>query len=442
MLLTSLLFAIWWQDALGRFAAVHWGVITTSCLAIGFLWAVVAINSNVYRLNSGLNLELKVRDFFHASLLFFGVVSMLYYPLLYQKFQVHFLVTAFVGFTLTTGFSHLLIRRWAKFHTGTLSYITIGGSSYEVEKLRRDFTLTYGENVAFMGQFSPNPDQEIEWLGPYHNILGFLRTYGSHVHKVIYLDSNLSAEEIRKLVTQCRNQFVDFEVVPHTNGFFERGIQVQKLSTISIIKPQGKPLSRINYKLVKRTFDIVFSALVLIFILSWLGPLIALLIKLESRGPVLFCQQRSGYWTMPFTCLKFRSMTQNTDSDTTQAIKGDMRITRVGAFLRRTSLDELPQFINVLKGDMTVVGPRPHMLKHTAEYSALIEDFPIRHEVKPGITGAAQIRGWRGPTEELYKMQKRVEHDVDYIENWTFWWDLKIIILTVFGVFKKDENAF
>ncbi len=442
LLLTSFTTAIWWHDSLDRITILHWGAGAALYTGASLLWVIVAISSKVYRSTSGFKLELKVKDLLHAALLFFGMVSLLYYPLCYPSLQAHFLHTAFLTFATSASLSHLLIRRWARNNTGTLSYITIGGSSYEVAKLQRDFALTYGTNVTFLGQFSPDPDEAIEWLGPYRNIQKFLRTYRNQISKVIYLDSDLTSEEIRKLVVQCRNQFLDFEVVPPVDDFFDRGIQIQKLSTISIIKPQGKPLSRINYQLVKRTFDIVFSLLVIIFLLSWIYPIISLLITLESRGPVLFRQQRSGYWTTPFTCLKFRSMTENEGSDSTQAVKGDMRITRLGAFLRRTSLDELPQFFNVLMGDMTVVGPRPHMLQHTEMYSELIEEFPIRHEVKPGITGAAQIKGWRGPTDELYKMQKRVEHDVDYIENWTFWWDMKIIILTALGVFKKDDNAF
>ncbi len=131
----------------------------------------------------------------------------------------------------------------------------------------------------------------------------------------------------------------------------------------------------------------------------------------------------------------------NQECNAKQATRGDLRITKIGAFLRKTSLDELPQFINVLMGDMSVVGPRPHMLKHTEDYAKLISSFMIRHEVKPGITGWAQVSGWRGPTEEVYKMAKRVEYDVDYIEGWNFWFDCKCILLTMTNAFRGDANA-
>jgi exopolysaccharide biosynthesis polyprenyl glycosylphosphotransferase len=193
---------------------------------------------------------------------------------------------------------------------------------------------------------------------------------------------------------------------------------------------------------VKRVFDITFSSVVIVFLLSWMFLLIAILIKISSRGPVLFRQKRSGLDNNEFWCYKFRSMSQNTDADTKQATRQDSRITTIGKFLRRTSLDEFPQFFNVFKGDMSIVGPRPHMLKHTEQYSELIKKYMVRQLVKPGITGAAQIRGYRGETKELNDMEGRVKWDVWYIENWTFFLDINIILHTVFDFIKGDEKAY
>lgn len=192
---------------------------------------------------------------------------------------------------------------------------------------------------------------------------------------------------------------------------------------------------------VKRNFDILFSFLVLVLLLSWLIPLIAILIKLDSRGPVFFKQLRTGKHGKPFYCLKFRSMAPNTDSDHRQATHNDNRVTRVGAFLRKTSLDELPQFINVLLGEMSVVGPRPHMLKHTEDYSQVIDNFMDRHIVMPGITGWAQVSGHRGETTETAAMANRVKADIWYMENWTLLLDLQIVLLTV-NCFKGHEKAY
>lgn len=202
------------------------------------------------------------------------------------------------------------------------------------------------------------------------------------------------------------------------------------------------PLKRPINRLMKRVFDIVFSSCVLLC----LGPVllipIAIAVKLSSRGPVFFKQKRTGYRGTDFYCWKFRTMRVNNDSDKLQATKDDPRKTRVGDFLRRTSLDELPQFFNVWLGQMSVVGPRPHMLKHTEEYRQLIDKYMVRHNVKPGISGWAQVNGYRGRTEELWQMEKRVEYDVWYIENWSFMLDLKIIVRTLVNAFQGEKNAF
>jgi putative colanic acid biosynthesis UDP-glucose lipid carrier transferase len=192
----------------------------------------------------------------------------------------------------------------------------------------------------------------------------------------------------------------------------------------------------------KRAFDFVFAALVVVFLLSWLLPLLVLLIKIDSRGPVFFKQLRTGKHGQPFYCYKLRSMRVNAEADAKQARKGDSRITRVGAFLRQTSLDELPQFLNVLKGEMSVVGPRPHMLSHTEYYSQAIDDFMYRHQVMPGITGLAQVSGYRGETKEVAAMAQRVDADIKYLSNWSFLLDLRIVLLTILQAFKHNENAF
>ena len=209
-----------------------------------------------------------------------------------------------------------------------------------------------------------------------------------------------------------------------------------------VISLRKEPLESVSNRFKKRAFDIVFSLGVIIFLMSWLYPLIAILIKLQSKGPVLFKQQRSGRNDEPFWCYKFRSMRVNNDSDKKQATKDDNRITPIGKFLRKSSLDELPQFFNVLLGNMSVVGPRPHMLSHTEEYRAIINQFMVRHFLKPGITGWAQVNGFRGETKEDGAMQKRVQHDIWYLENWTAMLEVKIVFMTVINMIKGEDNAY
>lgn len=193
---------------------------------------------------------------------------------------------------------------------------------------------------------------------------------------------------------------------------------------------RNRPLERLLNKMMKRGFDVVVSSVALVM-LPLLGLPIAIAIKLSSPGPVFFVQRRTGYRGKEFNLYKFRSMKMNDEADTKQACENDSRITKIGSFLRRAYLDELPQFLNVWLGDMSVVGPRPHMLLHTDKYSGIVDSYMTRHEVKPGITGWAQVNGLRGSTEELWKMRERVRYDLWYIENWSFFLDLKILYKTL-----------
>src|SRR5690606_4828191 len=218
--------------------------------------------------------------------------------------------------------------------------------------------------------------------------------------------------------------------------------EVTLLGPVPVVSTRQEPVYDIESRFKKRLFDLAFSTLVIVLLLSWLYPVIALLIKLESRGPILFKQQRTGRDNKPFWCYKFRSMRVNSDSDSRQATRNDDRITRIGRFLRKTSLDELPQFFNVWQGHMSVVGPRPHMLKHTEEYRVIIDHYMARQFLKPGITGWAQVNGYRGETTDPRLMERRVAHDIWYLENWTAMLDVRIVFLTIINVLVGEKNAF
>jgi len=253
---------------------------------------------------------------------------------------------------------------------------------------------------------------------------------------------NSESDRIKTLMQEADKQMVRIKLVPDIKGIFDNNVMLAVYGQMPILMPRREPLDNKSNEISKRAFDILFSSFVLIFFLSWLIPIIAIIIRLESKGPIFFRQLRSGKDNKPFYCMKFRSMKVNADSDSKQASKGDSRITKVGAFLRKTSLDELPQFINVLLGDMSVVGPRPHMLKHTEDYSNLIDKYMVRHFLTPGITGWAQVNGYRGETKETTSMYKRVEADIWYLENWSFFLDLKIVFLTVWQAIRGNENAY
>ncbi|HVY76436.1 MAG TPA: undecaprenyl-phosphate glucose phosphotransferase [Puia sp.] len=247
---------------------------------------------------------------------------------------------------------------------------------------------------------------------------------------------------IYNLMQEAETACIRFRIVPDLSSFIRHPVHIDYLGDMPVISLRSEPLDDVANRLNKRLFDIVVSSLVTLLVLSWLVPLLGLLIKLESRGPVFFVQKRTGKDNKAFGCLKFRSMRVNTDADRVQAVRNDARITRIGRFLRKTNLDEFPQFINVLLGDMSVVGPRPHMLKHTDDYSKLINQYMVRQFLKPGITGWAQVNGYRGETKTIEQMKARVEYDLWYMENWSVWLDIRIMFLTVYNIFRGEENAF
>ena len=259
----------------------------------------------------------------------------------------------------------------------------------------------------------------------------------------LYISLPLMTENmIDDMADFADDNFIYFRMVTNFNVLRRKQINVDFFGHIPILSLRKEPLRTVFNQALKRAFDIAFSLGVIVFVFPILLPLVALAIKLESKGPIFFRQLRSGKNNKEFLCYKFRTMTVNKDSDAKQATKGDKRITKVGAFLRKTSLDEFPQFINVLKGDMSVVGPRPHMLKHTDEYSRIINKYLFRHFITPGITGHAQVNGYRGETTDPKLMEKRVEYDTWYIENWSLLLDIKIIFLTAWNAIRGEENAY
>ncbi len=253
--------------------------------------------------------------------------------------------------------------------------------------------------------------------------------------------STIDPVEINTLTNQAEKHCIRINFIPKET-IENSEYRLHYIGGIPVLKKYHEPLARLRNQTVKRTFDFIISSLVIIFILSWLIPLIGLLIKLESKGPIFFKQERSGRDNASFGCLKFRSMKVNNESDLVQATKDDRRVTKFGRFLRKTSIDELPQFINVFKGEMSIVGPRPHMLRHTKEYNELIDHYMVRLYLKPGVTGWAQANGYRGEITDIDLMRRRVEHDIWYMENWSLLLDIKILWLTFIGVLKGHENAY
>ena len=302
-------------------------------------------------------------------------------------------------------------------------------SGYRVLGYFADFPSDrYPLNVAYLGQ----PKEAVDYLD--HNVGKIDQLYCS-------LPSARSTE-IVPIINYCENHLIRFFSVPNVRNYLKRRMYFEMLGNVPVLSIRREPLELLENRILKRGFDIVCSLLFLCTFFPFIYIIVGLAIKINSSGPVFFKQKRSGEDGREFWCYKFRSMRVNEQCDILQATVRDPRKTRVGDFIRKTNIDELPQFINVLKGDMSLVGPRPHMLKHTEEYSHLINKYMVRHFVKPGITGWAQVTGFRGETKELWQMEGRVQRDIWYIEHWTFILDLYIMYKTVYNVIRGDKEAY
>jgi len=304
--------------------------------------------------------------------------------------------------------------------------------------------ITHNPHLGYdvIGYFDDEDKNDLigPYLGTRDGLSDFLKT--RPVNEVIIATPGITIGEIEEITYVVDKAGVRVRIIPDFHFQFYNRYEFKQFGNIPTVSLRKEPLEETHNKFAKRTFDIVFSALVLLLICSWLYPLIAILIKVGSKGPVLFKQKRLGRDRKEFWCYKFRSMYVNNDSDKQMASKGDRRVTSIGRILRKTSLDEFPQFWNVLKGDMSIVGPRPHMSIQNEQYQEIINNYLVRQLIKPGITGWAQVNGYRGEIENDFDIKNRVTYDIWYLENWSFFLDIKIIYLTVWNIFKGEDKAY
>ncbi len=342
-------------------------------------------------------------------------------------------------------FSRLILKSYRS-HGGNHRQLIILGAGSVAQRVYSSTVKNLEYGYRFIGFFDDRAKEDYKVdptlvKGTLADVERFAEEYGAD--EIICA---LPAGDDRKalpILKYAENNLIRFYIVPDFMRFIRKSVSLTTLAdSIPIISLREEPLKKGFNKFIKRTFDIFVSLLFTICLFPILFIVLGSIIKLTSKGPIFFKQKRTGENGKDFTCLKFRTMTVNEDADKKQATKGDARITKIGAFMRRTNLDEMPQFLNVLIGDMSIVGPRPHMLKHTEEYSHIIDKYMVRHFAKPGITGWAQVTGFRGETKDLSEMEGRIKQDVWYIENWTFWLDLKIIIKTVTNMIRGEEKAY
>lgn len=290
----------------------------------------------------------------------------------------------------------------------------------------------------------PNCPEKFTHIGNLADLDDFMdkeQGHYRHVDEVFCCLSQNESEQLVRIMQYCDRHVMHFYYIPRMFGNFRLNLKPERFGDQIIFTNRNEPLAQYANKFIKRTFDIVVSLVVCIILIPFI-PIIALIIKRQSPGPIFFKQERTGFNGQSFTCYKFRSMHINKAADMQQASIDDPRKFPFGNFMRKTNIDEFPQFFNVLRGDMSIVGPRPHMTYHTEMYSQIIDKYMVRHFSKPGITGYAQVTGFRGETKELWQMEERIRRDIWYIENWTFWLDIKIIFLTAVSLFKPDKKAY
>ena len=324
--------------------------------------------------------------------------------------------------------------------------VVLVGSHENMQELYHAMTDDPTSGYRILGYFEDFPSgrypQDVSYLGQPNEVTDFLEKHAGEIDQLYCSLPSVRSVEIVPIINYCENHLVRFFSVPNVRNYLKRRMHFELLGNVPVLSIRCEPLESLENRIIKRVFDIVCSGLFLCTVFPFVYVFFGIAIKLSSPGPVFFKQKRSGEDGREFWCYKFRSMKVNTQCDTLQATENDPRKTRIGEIMRKTSVDELPQFINVLKGDMSIVGPRPHMLKHTEEYSSLINKFMVRHFVKPGITGWAQVTGYRGETKELWQMEGRVQRDIWYIEHWTFLLDLYIIYKTVYNALHGEKEAY
>jgi putative colanic acid biosynthesis UDP-glucose lipid carrier transferase len=293
----------------------------------------------------------------------------------------------------------------------------------------------------YLGFFSKKDAENNDYLGDVNDLFEYVTE--NSVDEIYCSLPSLKKNQIKEINKFAIEKNIGLKLIPNSSELYSKNQSIEYYDdALMVLNVNKLPFEFSENFYIKRIFDIFFSLFICLFVLSWLWPILWVFVKFESKGPLLFKQGREGIKGKEFICYKFRSMTLNKDADKVHATKNDARVTKTGAFLRKTSMDELPQFINVLFGDMSVVGPRPHLESLSLEYQKDVDDYLKRHIVKPGITGLAQVSGYRGEIKQAADIQNRVRLDIFYIENWSFFLDIKIIIKTVLNVFKGEEKAY
>jgi len=374
--------------------------------------------------------------YFFIFLLFFQLFPLNYFP----RQDLKYLFPAF--FTVLIIWKFLLY--YSFFFYRKLGYnfrnVLIIGYTHKTRDLQRYFIGSSWNGYKFLGFIDDRINKRKRIIGNWEMLKSIIEK--QEVDEIYLAWDQVPADKMQKVTEVIREYPVKLRIIPDFGEFEFLNADLVNYDLVPVLQFHSGPLGFWYNRFIKRLFDILFSLVIILGFLSWISVILFILSLFGSREGVFFRQKRTGIDGKVFMCFKFRTMRINPDADKEQATRHDRRITPLGRFLRKSSLDELPQFINVFIGNMSVVGPRPHMLKHTRQYRQLVKRFMLRHTVKPGITGLAQVRGFRGEIRRISEIKNRVSLDVKYVETWSFGLDFKIIFLTVYNLVKGQKKAY
>lgn len=406
-------------------------------------WTSLSLLGKDYKIGRPSGYEKSVTKGFKTITVFLALFSFFVVfsnqEIISRNFVLHFAGVLFLFIPIERVIVHLVVNKYRKWggnyrNAIIIGYDQLGFSLFDAINKNKNLGIRctgfYGSSTQIVTKYPLKG-----------NLKAFLN---SDLEKVdfVYVSENIVREELNQIIELSDASFVKVKLLPHFKTDFLKSYALKLIDNINIIDVNYLPLDHAFNRFLKRSFDVLFSLIMLLFVLSWLYPIIALIIFLESRGPILFKQYRNGKNNEVFRCLKFRTMYLNEEADQKWATKNDHRVTYFGAILRRTSLDELPQLINVLIGDMTIVGPRPLPVKLNEQYINQIKSYSQRHTFKPGITGLAQALGHRGEIKDLREIKNRVTLDRFYLNNWSVYLDVKIIFITFFELIKGQDTAY
>ena len=350
------------------------------------------------------------------------------------KEVVKYVLMVMISITIVKFTIYFLLKKYRKVFKGNLRKVVIVGLNKKTDQLRKYFNENPDYGYQLIEIFDLNDIVNID------EILNFISE--NEIDEIYTSIAELNNKELLSLIDYADNNLKILKFLPDNKEIYSKKLDFTYYGYLPILSLRNIPIDEPINQFIKRSFDILFSLFVIVGVLSWLTPLLGIIIKYESKGPVFFKQKRNGLDYKEFYCYKFRSMKPNPEAHIHQIKREDPRVTKVGNFIRKTSIDELPQFINVLKGDMSVVGPRPHMVSHTHMYAEKIDKFMVRHFIKPGITGLAQVSGFRGEVEDDKFIINRVKYDIYYLENWSILMDLRIVLKTVLDALGGDDKAY